>query len=374
MRDTAMRMIVHRKMRALMASLGIAVAFFLAAAQIGLMVGWCDTCSAIILHADADLWLVAEQTPAFDYGTSIAKRRLYQTRSVPGVKWAEAMVQTWGFWQLPDGRRQNVEIIGLDSELLGAPWRMKVGSVECVHDPDRIIIDSLFCESLGVHRIGEEVELTGRRAILGGISAGVRTLTASPFVFSSMRTALHYDPRYSIDDVTYILVQCESGESPATVRERIAASVPGVEALTSWEFAVRTMRYWLLGTGLGITVVLTAILGLAVGMVIISQTLFTITQENLSTYAMLMALGFSRLQLITCVFTQTAVLAGSGIVLGSLLFYAGCVASADTPIPLETTPAIYGGLVCLSLLSSLAASYLSVKTVLSVDPVSVFRA
>jgi putative ABC transport system permease protein len=100
----AVKMLLHSKVRSISTLLGIAVAFVLSAAQIGLMVSWCNTVSAIVRHADVDVWVMAEKTPAFDYGTPIPEVRLHQVRSVPGVAWAETMFMSWMFVRQPDGR------------------------------------------------------------------------------------------------------------------------------------------------------------------------------------------------------------------------------------------------------------------------------
>ena len=56
--------------------------------------------------------------------------------------------------------------------------------------------------------------------------------------------------------------------------------------MTSSEFVLHTMKYWMLpDTGLGLTVVTTAALGLVVSTVIISQTLYAITNDHLGNYA-----------------------------------------------------------------------------------------
>ena len=82
----AVKMLLHSKVRSISTLLGIAVAFVLSAAQIGLMVSWCNTVSAIVRHADADVWVMADKTPAFDYGTPIPEGRVYQVRSAPGYR------------------------------------------------------------------------------------------------------------------------------------------------------------------------------------------------------------------------------------------------------------------------------------------------
>ena len=79
------QMLVHNQARRIATVFAIAILFFLSAAQVGLLVGWCGTTSAIIRHADADIWVMAKQTPAFDYGTAIPRSRIYQVRTVCGV-------------------------------------------------------------------------------------------------------------------------------------------------------------------------------------------------------------------------------------------------------------------------------------------------
>jgi hypothetical protein len=91
--NLAVEMLMYSKSRCMSAVIGITVAFFLCAAQVGLLVGWCNTTSAIIRHADADVWVMAKEICAFDYGTAIPENRIYQVRSIPGVAWAEGMLQ-----------------------------------------------------------------------------------------------------------------------------------------------------------------------------------------------------------------------------------------------------------------------------------------
>ena len=168
----SLRMLADNKSRLALTVLGIAVLFFLSAATVGLLVGWCMTTSAIVRHAGVDLWVIPQQSPAFDYGTPIPQQRIYQVRSVQGVEWAEGLLMAWSVWQRPDGRRVHVEIVGLDESCVGRPWQMRQGVAENVYLPDTVIVDEMYLDDLGVRRIGEEVEILGRRAVVGGISGG----------------------------------------------------------------------------------------------------------------------------------------------------------------------------------------------------------
>jgi ABC-type antimicrobial peptide transport system permease subunit len=104
-----------------------------------------------------------------------------------------------------------------------------------------------------------------------------------------------------------------------------------------------------------------------------SQTLFAVTQENLPSYATLVALGFGRRSLLSAIFTQSLVLGIGGIILGALGFSLASQASLSTPIPLETTPTVFGGLMGISLLSCILSSFSSIRSLFKIDPVGVFR-
>jgi len=369
----AWRILTCKPFRTSVTMLALGFLFLLSFAQVGMLVGWCNTTSAIIRHADADVWIMAEKTAAFDYGSAIPRQRVFQSRTVPGVASAEAMIMTWNTWQRPDGTRVNVELIGLDDACTGGPWEMVSGQVEDIHLPNGVIVDELFLSALGVETIGDEVELFGRRAIVRGISQNVRTFTASPFVFTSIDSAIRYDRRYADDEVTYVLVRCEEGHSPEVVRDQLRVALANVEVLTSNEFAMRTIKYWMLETGVGITVVLTAILGFTVSIVIMTQTMYTLTNEHLSDYATLAALGFLPRQLLFCVLQQATVLVCVGILLGSAGFRAAAVATARTPLPLEMLPEVYVALVAISVGVCLAATCFAVRSVLRINPAVVFR-
>lgn len=369
----ATQMLFHNRLRFTMTVIGIAIAFFLAAAQIGLLVGWINTNSAIIKHAGADIWVMAKETRTLDYGTAIPRHRIQQVSSVQGVNWAEGMLVGWINWQHPQGKRITVEVIGLDTSNAGGPWQMVSGNIESVHLPETVVVDELSKDALGTQFVGDEAEMEGKRVVIGGFSRGVRTFTAAPFVFTSIDNALDYVPYYQDDEISYVLARIEPTADLTAVRDRIAREVSNVEVLTTDQFAERSVKYWMLETGVGITVIITALLGLLVGAVIMSQTLFSITQDHIANYATLLALGFHQKTLRQIVLAQSLSLGGLGVVVGSILFIAACNASARSPIPLETTPLVSLGLIGFSLLCCIAASWFSIRAIFKLDPVMVFH-
>ena len=367
------KMLSHNRLRFIMTIIGISIAFFLAAAQIGLLVGWINTNSAIIKHAGVDIWVMAKETRTLDYGTAIPRHRIQQVSSVKGVSWAEGMLVGWINWQHPEGKNITVEVIGLDTSNAGGPWKLIEGTIDSIHLPETVIVDELSKNALGMSKIGDAAEMLGKRAIIGGFSQEVRTFTAAPFIFTSIKNALDYVPYYRDDEISYVLARVVPNANIFEVRNRIAQEVSDVEVLTTDEFAERSVKYWMLETGVGITVIITAALGLLVGAVIMSQTLFAITQDHIGNYATLLALGFHQKTLRQIVLTQSLNLGGLGIIVGLILFFFACNASARTPIPLETTAMVTTGLVAFSLLCCIASSWFSIRAIFKLDPVSVFH-
>src|SRR5438552_2257252 len=106
----AYRMLLHKKARLAFTLLGLGTLFLLSTAQVGLLIGWINTITGVMAHANVDVWVMAENAVSWDYGTPIPRHRVYQARNVPGVAWTQAMYVGWSMWQRPDGQRLNVQV------------------------------------------------------------------------------------------------------------------------------------------------------------------------------------------------------------------------------------------------------------------------
>lgn len=241
----------------------------------------------------------------------------------------------WSMWQRPDGKRISVELVGLDDSCVRGPWQTREGSVEDVQLSDAMVVDLAYLGPLGVTQVGDEFELSGFRVIVRGISDDVRTFNASPFVFTSLQQARKLDARYRDDEITYVLARYKPGFDPTVVKQSISNEIPDIEVLTTEEFAQRTILYWMIETGVGLTAVITAILGMAVAAVVVSQTLYTLTQEHSRDYATMFAIGFARWKLIGVVLIQSLVLATLSWIFGTLAFTYAAGLTKGSTIPLE---------------------------------------
>ena len=113
------------------------------------------------------------------------------------------------------------------------------------------------------------------------------------------------------------MVKCLPGVDVATVRQRLKDRMAGeVEVLTKDQFATMTWKYWVLGTGMGMALGLSAGLAFAVGIVIVGQTIFTSVLARLREYATLKAVGFGNGFVVGLVALQSAAVVMVGLSFG----------------------------------------------------------
>jgi putative ABC transport system permease protein len=117
-----------------------------------------------------------------------------------------------------------------------------------------------------------------------------------------------------------------------------------------------------------------ALLGFLIGLVVVSQTIYANTMENIEEYATLKALGASQAFVARIVLTQALICGAVGSILG-LLAVVPSIGYAKSLIPWIYTP---WWLLLVMVVPSLAmcalASIASVRSALTVEPGRVFRA
>src|SRR2546430_11176319 len=89
-----------------------------------------------------------------------------------------------------------------------------------------------------------------------------------------------------------------------------------VDVLTREEFAHKSRVYWTVKTGAGGAIVTAAVLGFLIGLVVVSQTIYASTMENIEEYATLKALGATQGFVARIVLAQALICGVAGSMLG----------------------------------------------------------
>jgi putative ABC transport system permease protein len=369
----AWRNLAHDRVRFLVTLVGIVFSVVLMAVQSGLLVGFVVTIAGVVENTDADVWAVGRGVRSIDLPTPIPERRRYQILSLPGVAQVDPFIHAFAVLKRPDGGAESVVVVGFDTATgVGGPWNLVEGRAEDLVQPDAIVIDRLYKAKLGIARIGEVVEINGRRARVAGFTDGIRTFTQAPHVFTDIKTARHL-VGLGEERLNYLLVRAAPGQDVSALRDAIRQRVPEIDAHTRADFARRSVLYWLVTTGAGFSLVISAALGLIVGIVVTAQTLYATTIDHLPEYATLRAMGAPARYLHGIILRQAAIAAGLGYAIGisiASLLVAGARDSSAAMLMPWTLAAVLGA---ATFAMCAGAALISIRKVLAIDPVSVFR-
>jgi putative ABC transport system permease protein len=158
------------------------------------------------------------------------------------------------------------------------------------------------------------------------------------------------------------------------VKRQLTERLPEVDVLTREEFARKARWYWVIKTGAGSAILTAGILGFLIGLVVVSQTIYANTMENIEEYATLKALGASRGFVARILIMQSFICGVAGSALG-MLAVMPAMQYAKSLIPWIHTPWWLPMItMALSLLMCSLAAIASVRSSLSIDPGRVFRA
>jgi putative ABC transport system permease protein len=287
----------HDRQRYLPAVLAVAFSALLVALQCGLLLGTLSVVSVPIDRTSAHIWLGSPGVSSVEAGCPIPEAWSGRL-NLPGIERVEPYLQGVAMWHKPAGDSERCIVVGsrLHEDALGAVDALSKEMRGLLAEPGAVVVAEADLNRLGLcHGAGELAEVSGRRVRVVGLLRGFKGLGGA-YVFCSLETAralLHLRP----DQTSYLLARCERAEQAPALVERLG-HYPDMSASTSSQFSTRSRRYWLFKTGAGIALGLAAVLGLIVGAVVTSQTLYAATAASLREYAVLRALGIPRWRLV----------------------------------------------------------------------------
>jgi putative ABC transport system permease protein len=310
----------YERQRFLPAILAVAFSAVLIAVQSGLVLGLLSMMSVPVDKSTADLWVGYPGVRSVDLGRPIPERWAARLAAQPEVERAEPVMLGFSLWtpvssvEAP-ATPEVCTVVGtrLDPRSLAAVEGLRADPdlLAKLAEPRAVAVDETELGRLGVRGVGEQAELFGRRVKLVGLVRGYRSL-GGPYVFCSVETArelLMYPP----GQTTYLVARCSD---PAGVARRMAA-YHQLTAITADEFSARSRLHWLTTTKAGVAVGFTALLGLLVGAVVTSQTLYAATAASQREYATLRAMGIPKWRLKLSVLVQSFWVGLFGLVLAT---------------------------------------------------------
>lgn len=369
----AWRNIARDHTRLAIAVVGVGFAVLLMLAQLGLLVGFASTASSLVDRSNADFWIVPRGAKDVDQAGILSERQRYVALGIPGVAAVDSLVVRFADWKRPDGGTESVIVIGVDpSHPALRPWNFVAGSMDDLSDPNGVIIDELYASKLGVTHVGETIEIMRHRARVVGITSGIRTFTQSPYVFANLELAKDFTG-LGANETTYLLVHAGETASLGTIQRALKMSLPASDLWSTSGFSWQTRFYWLFTTGAGAALLVAAILGLIVGIVIVSQVLYSTTVERIEEYATIRALGADTDFLRTIIIRQSLLSGSIGYVIGATVALTIASFLRASPVAFSISAVLVLAVAIVTLGMCLGASLLSIRKVLTADPATAFR-
>jgi putative ABC transport system permease protein len=370
----ALKMLFGDRTKYMTLVLGIAFATLLINQQGAIFLGLLVRATGPLQNVhQPDLWISDPSVRFIAEYRPLADQKLNRVRSVPGVRWAEPLINNWAVIELPNGRFEKVNIIGIPrTSLVGQPPEIVSGRIDDLRTPGAIMIEESSLGRLGDVKIGDTLKLNDKRAVVVGFCRAKKGFESNLLVYATIDNTLTFTPAQR-KNISYIIVKCQSPEVIADVQRSINA-LGDVEAFTREQFALRTIDFILKETGIGVNFGITIVLGFIVGVLLSAAVFYQFTVENLRNFAVLKAMGATATMLVGMVLLQAVIAAiiGYGIGVGAASAFTLLVRAASTELDaMMPWQLLLGSLVAMILCIALA-SVLSIRRVVTVAPGLVF--
>jgi putative ABC transport system permease protein len=372
--DLAWKIVWHDKVRFLITVSGVGFAVALVFVQVGLFGGVLANASVTIERSSADLWVTARNAPNVDLTSTFPETCVQRVRSIPGVAYADNMIVWFARVPQPDGATEEAQIYALeDFARWGLPWSIKEGNPADLRRGKFVMIDDSARKRFGPIAVGDYREFYGHRLKVIGRTTEALSFTTMPIAFVDYRVAQSMMRQELHGRSTYILVKLAPGADPEQVRGEIRRRLPHNDVWTRAEWGARSRAYWTDTTGLGLNMMMTVVLGGVVGVIVVAQTLYTSTVEHLNEFAIVKAIGGRNADVLAVIAKQAVIAALFGYALGLTLAQAVRPVVGALDLKLDVSPGFAATVFLGTVGLCLAASAVSIRRVVTLDPAMVFR-
>ncbi|MFH0343262.1 MAG: ABC transporter permease [Chromatiales bacterium] len=321
--DVALRSLVFDRSKLVGSLAGVALATTLLLVEIGLYVGLLDSSAALVRHVGGDVWLMARGTEVLDNADLLPAHSEVALKTHPCTVAVRALIVVTLPIKKRNGAIDYVQVVGGDSSGPSPlPWALVRGAPADLQAPFAVAIDEHDLPKLQIagDPLGATLRVHGTDVRVAALTRGVRAFSLNPYVFTGLDNArrivgarqneAHYFVAHAKD------ARCADALSAAF---RSGPGVAPVEVHRTRDFAAMTERYWVHGSGAGGALAFSAVFSLAVGAVIVGQTLYSTVKEHMRELATLRAMGGTRRELLSFIGWQSSTLAAAGGVVGALL-------------------------------------------------------
>ena len=371
----ARRTLLHEWRRFLPSIVAVAFSCVLIVSQGALLLGIVSANALYVTQSDADLWVGFRGTQSVELGRTIATDMVMDLYAEPGITRIEPFLLGSGDWRGAGGG-VSVTVVGIDTspEGLGLARIVPSRLLNALNEPGTILVDAGDSGKLSI-KAGETAEINGQTVRVIGLIDGLRGL-GGVNVVGSLTTARALDRSLPSDDgATYFLSKVAGPDVEPGILRRLNAHPlsPDVEVWRAADLADMSTNYMLLESGAGVAFVFAALVALAIGSLITSQTLLAAVAGSIPQYATLRALGVPFHSLRGIVVEQAVWIAFCGLLLSCAVSLSVAGIAHLYRVPFDLRPTVVLGASLMSLVVSMIACMFAMRRLRAADPAMLLR-
>lgn len=363
--------------------IGLTFASFIITQQSGIFIGLMQRTYGFLTDTrQPDVWVMEDAVQYIDDIKPFKMSRLYQVRSIGGVKWAVPLYKGLLKARMSSGNFQICNVIGIDdATLIGGPPSMAEGKITNLRFPDGVIINTAGAKNK-LYQIqpdgqktsltmGDVMEINDVRAKVVGLCHTTRTFQSQPVIYTTFSRALDFAPRER-NLLSFVLVKANDGEDPHALARRIEKET-GLSAFTTKEFRNMTLKYYMTQTGIPINFGVAVLLGFIIGAAIAGQTFYTYAHDNLRFFATFKAMGATNKVLVRMVVVQALMTATFGWAFGVGLTVLFGVSAGGTELSFTLPWWLFVGSAVAMYAMTLLSAIISMIKIIRLEPSIVFQ-
>jgi putative ABC transport system permease protein len=372
----------HNRTRLLAAIGGVAFAALLVLMQLGFQGALVGSISLPYRALDADLLISSADMNTLADANPVARARLLQAESIPGVKSVTPVYLSRVDWRQPDGTLRALDVLGFEPAaipLRPPEIRQQQGALT---QAGTVLLDSRT-RNIDAARVmaasrespmtfevrGLTIKVVGHFEIGGGFSA-------DGYMLASDQTFMRLFPSRSGGAPNLGLVRLEPGADAAAVVRALRqhfGDADDVKVRTQEEAIAADQRFQTTQRPVGVIFGFGIVMGVLVGIVIVYQVLSSDVADHLREYATLKAVGYPPRFFLSIVFEEAVILGLLGFVPGLLASFGLYTAvAAKTGLPMEMTAARAAVVLVGTVVMCTLAGALATRRLTRADPAELF--
>lgn len=354
---------------------GIIISVFLIGAQLGILDGLLENSIGITKDNTEYLFVVNKKSTSAATLLNIDNRVGNELKSIEGVKNVYPVVVTVGTPKFASGATGMAVIVGVQSpDFVGSPKKFLEGTnLKDLQNEGAVIVDVSDLENMENIKIGDYFSINDVRVYVSGITANNGGMGQQNIITSieRARKISGMSPNY----VSAYMIKTNSNDPIINkqIADRITHTIPTIKAATGIEYKEETLTYIKKASGIMISFMILVGFALVTGLIIVGLTMFSSVNDRIKDYGTIKAIGGGNGMLSKLILIQSVLYAVIGFAFAMVLLYGLQAIMVSAHQGMNYSPLVLLFLIASTLIISITGSYFSMRKILKLEPVEIFR-